>query len=226
MDHQERIVVFACNTIRSEVELAYQKTGCTYPIIWLESNLHNFPEKLRAEEQRILDTLDGYDRVLMAIGFCGNSVVGLKTHSFQLTIPRVDDCISLMLGSCANRAALAHERKSIFLTKGWLQNEANIWSEFEYTVRKYGNKKAMRILKEMYKHYAFLSLIDNGAYDVQEIRDTAEKIAEAFHLNLQVIPGTTSLLEQLLTGPWDERNFVTIPPHSVFTYANAALYFS
>ena len=81
-------------------------------------------------------------------------------------------------------------------------------------------------MKEMYKHYAFLSLIDNGAYDVQEIRDTAEQIADAFHLNLQVIPGTTSLLEQLLTGPWDERNFVTIPPHSVFTYANATLYFA
>jgi len=30
----------------------------------------------------------------------------------------------------------------------------------------------------------------------------------------------------LLTGPWDERNFVTIPPNSVFTYADAALHFT
>ena len=81
-------------------------------------------------------------------------------------------------------------------------------------------------MNEMYKHYEILALIDNGAYNVQEIRDTAEKIADAFRLNLQVIPGTTSLFEQLLTGPWDERNFVTIPPNSVFTYADATLHFT
>jgi len=216
------IHIVSCRTIEREVRKAMQETGLDCPVSWVESGLHNFPKKLNAALQEILDGIEA-DCVLLALGSCGNSLAGLKAGNYQMVYPRVDDCISMLLGSVEARRQ--YER-TYFLTKGWLQNEANIWSEFEYTVRKYGNKKALRIMKEMYKHYEILSLIDNGAYDVQEIRDTAEKIAEAFHLNLQVIPGTTSLLEQLLTGPWDERNFVTIPSHSVFTYANAALYFS
>lgn len=208
-----KTAVLACNTIRKELLLAEHRVSSGYEIIWLESNLHNFPDKLRVGMQKGLDSLDGYDRVLMAFGFCGNSVVTLETHSFELIIPRIDDCISMLIGSISKRAEFSEGHQSIYITEGWLRNESNIWSEYEYTVKKYGEKRAQFVINTIYSKYDLLSIVDTGAYEVDSIVDEAKKIAAKFNLNQNVIPGTTSLLEQLLTGPWDVDKFVTIPPH-------------
>jgi hypothetical protein len=203
--------VLACNTIRDELLLAERKVNSGCEIIWLESNLHNYPDKLRTEMQKGLDSLVGCDRVLMAFCFCGNSVVGLKTHSFELILPRIDDCISLLLGSIEKRAELSKGRQCFFLTKGWLEHESNIWSEYEYTVKKYGEESAQFVINAMFGNYDTLSLIDTGAYDVDSIMNKAAQMSQKFGLQLNSLQGTTTLLEQLLSGPWDESKFIIIP---------------
>jgi hypothetical protein len=209
-----KTAIFACNTIRDELLLAEQKVQSGYEIFWLESNLHNFPDKLRTQMQVQLDSLEGYDRVLMAFGFCGNSVLGLRTHSFEMILPRVDDCITLMIGSIEKRAKLSFGHHSIYLTKGWLEHEANIWSEYEYTAKKYGEKTAQYVIDVMYGNYDTLSLVDTGAYSISSVLERARRISEKFGLGQNIIPGTTLLIEQLLAGPWDTKVFLVIPPYS------------
>ena len=209
-----KTAILACYTIKSEVLLAMQRTQCMHDVYYVESNLHNFPDKLRVEIQSQLDKLDGYERVLLAFAFCGNSVAELKTHSFQLVLPRTDDCISLLIGSVTERARLAAGRHSIYLTKGWLENEANIWDEYLYTLNKHGEEKTRFVTEAMYGHYELLSLVDTGAYEVGSIMERANEISERFNLECLVIPGTTSYLEQLITGPYDEELFVVAPPGS------------
>ncbi|MDR0472265.1 MAG: DUF1638 domain-containing protein [Treponema sp.] len=208
-----KTAVLACNTIRDELLLAERRVTSGHEIFWLESNLHNYPAKLHAEMQKELDRLDGYDRVLMAFGFCGNSVADLESRSFELILPRIDDCISLMIGSISKRAKLSEGHQSIYVTEGWIRHESNIWKEYEYTIKKYGEKRAQFVINAMYGKYDMLSIIDTGAYQVDSIIDEAKRIADKFGLDQNVIPGTTSLLELLLTGPWDKDQFVTIPPH-------------
>jgi hypothetical protein len=218
-----KTAILACHTIKGEVLLALERAQCDHDLYWVESNLHNFPDKLRVEIQNQLDKLDGYQRVLLAFAFCGNSVADLKTHSFELIVPRTDDCISLLIGSIAERTRLAAGRHSIYLTKGWLDNEANVWDEYQYTLNKYGEEKTQFVMEAMYGHHDLLSLVDTGAYEVASIRERAEEIATILNLDCTVIPGTTSYLEQLLIGPYDDELFVKAEPYSMMSSSDLVL---
>jgi len=120
-------VILACNTIRDELEKIAAETNCPHNFVWVESGLHLVPDSLRRRLQEELDKIDGVSRVLLAFGFCGNAVVGLKSGGYQLVIPKVDDCITLLLGSKENKDSYSRQGGVYFLTKGWLEGEANIW---------------------------------------------------------------------------------------------------
>ena len=95
-------VLIACNTIRDELEKAARETEFRHPIVWIESGLHLFPASLRRRLQEELDRLHDVERVLLAFGFCGNSVIGLASRDYELIFPRVDDCITLLLGKISS----------------------------------------------------------------------------------------------------------------------------
>ncbi len=155
--------IVCCKTIYAELELAMAETGCDYPIILIESGLHNYPEKLRTRLQEALDHAEGYDRILLAFGTCGNSVAGLRTGKFELILPLVDDCITLLLGSSDIKRQ--YER-TYFLTKGWLDGEQNIWWEYQYAIKKYGEETGKSIYAAALNQYRNLGILDTGAYSI------------------------------------------------------------
>ena len=115
-----------CETIHDEYEAASSKCGFSYKTHWTESGLHNYPEKLRSILQQTLNCVTA-PKVLRCFYVCGNSVVGLETRDLEMVIPRVDDCISLFLGSLAKRMEISAAHASCFLTTGWLRGERNIY---------------------------------------------------------------------------------------------------
>jgi hypothetical protein len=151
------------------------------------------------------------DQVILGFGYCGNSLLGLKSDNFRIIFPRADDCITLMLGSTENRKKVSEEMSTYFLTKGWLVYERNIWAEYLDTVKRMGKEKADRIFALMLRHYKRLGIVDTGAYDLNDFLEKTEVIADELKLKHQVIPGTLTFLKKLLTGPWDE-NFIIINP--------------
>jgi hypothetical protein len=208
-------IILACNTIANELNLAVKETGSNHPVYWIESGLHNNPKVLKDHLQSELDKLSNVDCVLLAFGFCGNAVLGLKTGSFKLVIPRVDDCISLLVGSEENRRKIGIG--TYFLTKGWVDNERNVWEEYKQTVKKYGRERTDRIYKTLLNHYCHLGIIDTGAYDLNSFLPTSEAIAKDLDLEHVIIPGTMEYFNKLLTGPYD-NDFVVIGPQSEVTY--------
>ena len=98
-----KIAILACKTLRHEIEKACEKHNIDYPIHWIESGLHNYPEKLHKYIQDELDNMQDYDRVILTFGLCGNSLVGVESKNLELIMPKVDDCISLLLGSVDER---------------------------------------------------------------------------------------------------------------------------
>lgn len=199
--------VIACKTIETELGAAMAATGKDYPVLWLESGLHNDPQRLNARLREELGKLRG-GRALLAMGFCGNSVNGLRAEGFELVIPRADDCITLLLGGTERRARITRELAAYFLTEGWLRGEQNLWVEYRHTVKKYGEKRAKRISEVMYSHYRTLALVDTGAEPVGPLLESTRIIAETLGFAQEVIPGTLSWLEELLTGPWGEPRFI------------------
>lgn len=218
-------VIVACRTIAEELNAAVTETGCKYPILWIESSLHIEPDSLKKRLQEELDNISNVDQVLLAFGYCGNAILGLKSGNYQIIFPRVDDCITLLLGSCEKRKKISSEMGTYFLTKGWLDYEKNIWVEYQDTVKKYGKVKADRIYKIILQHYKRLGVIETNAFNTKEFLEKTQQIAEDLKLKQEVLPGTLTYIKKLLTGPWDE-DFVLINPNETITlqhiYDNAA----
>jgi len=209
--------VIACRTIEDELTALVQRTGCPHTLIWIEAGLHNDPVKLHNRLQQELDGCEGvYDTVLLCMGTCGNSVKDLNTGSFSLILPRVDDCITLLLGSMDTRR-IANSAGTYFMTEGWLRGERNIWKEYEYAIQKYGEKRGKRIFEVMFANYHHLKLVDTGCYDMIAAEKEARKMAVALNMEYGVLPGTLCYMEQLLTGPWPEERFIVVPPHGKLT---------
>jgi hypothetical protein len=185
---------------------------------WISSGLHNTPKKLTAVLEEELSACNGYSKVLLAMGFCGNVLTGLRVGDFTLIIPRVDDCISLLLGSCRNRLALTKDNGSYFLTAGWLRGERNIWLEYEYAMGKYGEKLGKEIFKAMFGHYKSLMLLNTGCYRLEKAEPQTRMIAEALNLEYKLIPADISYIHDLLCGPWGNDKFLALPPgHTILS---------
>lgn len=204
--------IISCKTIEPELNMAMEQVGCEYEVLWLESGLHNVPRKLNARLQELLDNCHDVDTVLLAMSFCGNSVVGLQTGNFRLRIPRSDDCVTLLMGSLKERM---NHKATYFLTEGWLAGERNLWREYEDCIWKYGEKRGKWIFSTMLGHYRNLALVDTGSFTGEELETQVREIADRLELQYVRISGTLDFLKQLLTGPWPEERFVEIPPHSM-----------
>jgi hypothetical protein len=209
-------VIVACKTLEAELRYAMEKTGINYTVEWIESGLHNTP-KLLTERLQVIFNGIASRRVLVAMGFCGNSVQGVTAGSFELIMPRADDCISILLGSVKARTDISVKHAAYFLTDGWLRGERNLWTEYLYTVDKYGEEEAESIAKMMFANYRTLGLLDSGAESIEQLIEKTKIIAETLGLEQAVFPATTTYLEELLTGPWDESRFLIKAPGETVT---------
>lgn len=205
-------IIIACKTMENELRAAMERVDCPYPVLWLEQGLHNWPDRLRREIQRLLDGCTDCDRVLLAMSLCGNAAAGLETRDFSLIIPRCDDCITLMLGSPERRREWPD---TYFLTRGWLESDLSLWAEYEKAVEKYGKKRGKRIFSTMLRHYQRLALVDTGGFDSDALFPTVTRMAQELELEPIRLDGTLDYLTALLTGPWPEEKFLTVPPHSL-----------
>ena len=208
-------VIFGCKTLENELLRAIDECGCAYEVKWVESGLHNVPKKLTSALQSALDSAPGCLRALMAFGYCGNALSGLRSEEKTLIIPRVDDCISLLLGSYSKKAALTKDNGTYFLTEGWLKGERNIWVEYLHAINKYGAELGSSIIDMMLEHHKTLGLLDTGCFDLSRIESEVRDIANTLKLNYKLIPATIEYLRRLLTGPWDNESFLVIPPHNM-----------
>ena len=223
-----KTIIIACRTLEDEMELAKKNTGKDYPVIYIESGLHERPKKLADAIREVFAEVDAEQqaaaskrgksakpqpvRVLMALGQCGNSMTGLTAGNFELIMPKVDDCLSLLIGSNKEKAALNLRDKAFFLTMGWLRGESTIMSQYKQSVEKYGEDTALAIMEMMYEHYETLGLIDTGAAPIDRLQKETKEMADLLGLKRKVYKGTISYIEELLTGPWPEDRFIIKAP--------------
>lgn len=207
-------IVVGCSTMKAEYAAISEKTGIERDAIWLESGLHNTPDILVKTLQDTLDSITGRARVLFIYGNCGNVVQGLRTGDFELIIPRIDDCISMLFGSQEKREAASEEYAAIYITEGWMDTGHNINDEYRYAREKFDDEMADRIFKMMYEHYRTMAFLDTGLYDIPALEDKVRDMTSLLGLEHKVLPATLSYVQELVAGPWPEERFVHVPPHA------------
>lgn len=217
-----KTIAIACNTLKDEILWAIKGLKCDYPVIWIESGQHNTPQKLNTGLQKQIDRISNVDNIILLFGSCGNSLYGLRSMQSKLIFPRVDDCISLFLGGNEGKKEWDKKGTSYYLTKGYLENESNIWTDYNHSLNKYGEEKTKKIMQTLLKNYQKLRIIDTGSYNVQELIPETENIASKLELEHEVIKGSLHILLKALQGDWDD-DFVILQPGESVDYSHLGL---
>jgi len=208
-----RQVMIACNTLKTEIEHVMKQHDIDRRVVWLESKLHNIPADLKSKLQDALDQVTDADVVLLGYGNCGNVVQGLVSRDYELIIPRLDDCISLVMGSQRRREQYSSEHHAMYFTDGWMDTGHNIIDEYNDAVDKYGEEDAQYVFDAMYVNYETCAYLDTGLYDVEELMNRTKDICDLIETKQLVEPATLSYVEQLVLGPWPDDLFVRVDPH-------------
>lgn len=206
--------------------------------VFLEQRLHDNPDSMRIKLQEEIDKVtDDYGAIILYYGLCSNGVVGLKSDKHEIIIPRVDDCISLFLGS---KQRYTEEFKknpgTYYLCKGWIEYgsdpyrgylvatdqedkipEGFLKDKYRYGKKKYPKDISRRIFSEIVKNYRKVLLIDND--DIEKVHlDYAKQMASFMSemLNQEVslvkVKGSRRLLKKLINGNWESDEILRIEP--------------
>lgn len=213
-------VLIVCRAMEPEMRKALEETGTDPAVLWMESGLHDQPQKLTtALQEKLREAERDYapDRVLLGYGFCGNALRGVTAGEFTMILPRVDDCITLFIGSRERKQQLEGGVGTFFMTEGWLNNDVSILKQREQLVADYGEEDGLDIFEMMYGHYSRIGLLNCHCGGFEEICARSRALAEAIGFEHCVFDASIDYVKQLLTGPWPEDRFIVKAPHEEIT---------
>ncbi len=204
--------LIACEVFKDEFEATSPpELGRTY----LPQGLHRTPGKMPGAIQEVLDRVGPeVEAILLGYGLCSNGVVGVASRTASLIMPKVHDCIALLLGSRERyEAEVAACPGTYYITPGWASYGTTSLSCYknEY-LPKYGEEDARYIARELLKNYTRVAVINHGAGDMAAARAHANEFAEVFGLSYAEVRGSLEYVRRLVTGPWDNDDFVIVRP--------------
>lgn len=227
----KRPLLVSCQVFEREIEDCLSRSEIVVDVYYLPLGIHgDTSENARAAIQAEIDRADAevHNVVLVAYGLCNYGVRGLVAGELSLVIPRHYDCISLLLGSRARYVQLLNEQPSTyFKTPGWVDAAADgsiaplgsvasrlgIGQDLETLVAKYGEDNGQYLYEtlshRMYSRHLYVSSCISGESEVLcRCRQQAWKAG----CPLEIAEGSTRCLESLLLGPWEEQDFLIVPP--------------
>ena len=194
-DGQKKKII-ACKTLEEEI-LAYKPSDIE--AMFIESGYHRYPDQLRELLQNYIDTIDDADVLILGYGLCSNGVSDLDSKDKILVIPRFHDCIGILLGSRKRYdEEFKKEPGTYYLSKGWIDELREPYSEYKEYVDKYGEEMAKWSIEMQYKNYKRLVFIssENLGYQ-QEYEDYAKKVADFLGVKFEVMREKSTVFENL-----------------------------
>lgn len=106
--------VISCAIFKPYIEyLSFNKEQ--YVFKYLDIHQHDQPQKLSKLIQTEINNAIGYDNIIILYGMCGGTLLSLEAVDIPLTLIKVHDCMSILLGSKERYKQLMAKTKSI----GW-----------------------------------------------------------------------------------------------------------
>lgn len=238
-----RIKVLACETLFREIYLAAAQSEHVCDIKFLPRDYHDDLELMHrilqeeidlTNQDRSCEPVKGircsvclnskYDAVVLAMGICGYTTVGLKATAAPLIIPRVHDCFGLLLGG--NQRYLAEEKETVFYHQGAVERlgvnrvdsvprRLGLGRTLDEYIRDYGEENGAYIF-EIEHNFAKRNKRAVFLYheDFQESSDAAfdevEKYAGQMGWAVDAVKIDMSLFYKLLNGSWNSEDFIII----------------
>ena len=218
MDHMQPAaldgtVIIACGVLRAELKAAAQGSGVQ--IHFLDQGLHETPKKMTALIQETLELVGASaKRVVLAYGLCSGGIKGVRAGLQELVVPRCHDCMALFLGSLeAYREAFRSRPGTYYLTPGWVAaNVDPLGIIRDHYAPKHGIETATWVMEEQLKHYTHIALINTGVGDIEHLRAKTRENCAVLNKEYLEIIGSPDYFKRLVYGPYEEKDFMIIPP--------------
>ncbi|MGD9146974.1 MAG: DUF1638 domain-containing protein [Anaerolineae bacterium] len=219
------VIVLACQVLQDLLTRLLPE-GLAQEVTYMDYGLHRVPGNMTGTLQEAIDGIQTPSLVVLGYGLCGNGLRGLKAGQHTLLVPRVDDCIALLLGSYRT---YIREFEAVpgtyYLSKGWLESGSHPLKEYQEYVPKYGAEEAMWIMDQQYQHYERLVLVAHDQSDLEAYRPQALEVArfcERWGMRYEERLGSDQYVRRLVqvTTELDVResirladgDFLVIPP--------------
>lgn len=196
------VVMVACKVLQSILEQLLPEERMGYRAVFMDYGLHRVPANMTRELQDTIDGIEDPSLVVLGYGLCGNGLNGIMAGNHTLLIPKVDDCIAILLGSrrIYNREFTAVPG-TYYLSKGWLESGSHPLKEYEEYAQKYGEKEAAWIMDQQYKNYERLVLVAHSQSDLEKYRPQALEVAhycEQWNMRYEEILGSDRYVRRLI----------------------------
>ncbi len=210
-----KTVVIACKVLE---DLFQHHLGDT-EAVFLEYGLHRVPQKLAPAIQEHVDRVPPGTVIILGYGLCGNGLVGLKAGEHTLVVPRVDDCISMLLGSYQRyQEETSRQPGTYYLSKGWLEGGTDPLKEYEGYLQKHDPETARWLIDTQFGHYSRLLFVGTQEADFARYGPYARRVATLCGLEYQECTGADTLVRRRLAQaarPRPGPDFVVVPPGGV-----------
>ncbi|KXS40424.1 MULTISPECIES: DUF1638 domain-containing protein [unclassified Candidatus Frackibacter] len=204
--------IIACQTIQDEILSILPNNVETK---FLKYALHRQPGRLKEKLQEAINETRNHNTILLGYGLCSNSIAGLHSKDKTLVIPRVHDCISILLGSREEyNKKFRQSPGTIYLSKGWIDHGGDPYANYQDYAEQYDEETAQWIIEEEYKNYEQLVFINTEVGDLSKYKDYSRKVANYLDLNYKEVNGSLRMVEKLLNQDWDQ-DFITVPPEQM-----------
>ncbi len=209
-------IILSCSSLEDYVDAAQKKQNTNYPIVYLDRKYHMEPqvmkEKIMEAEKELPDM---FDTVLVAMGFCGGSWDQV-TFSRKTVIPRVDDCISLLLQKTDTYISNLKEPGHMYMVE-IDPDDFDMEKILTDIPELYQGFDSQELYHMFFDNYRYLDIVDTGLNDCysEEYAMKAQKNADLMNVAVNYVEGSNHLLEKLVSGQWDEQFLVAEPGHLI-----------
>ena len=230
MAEQKRLQFIACKVIQKEAYYCAARSKNIVDVILMQQGLHNEPDKLRIEVQKVLRQdcdIQGrkYDASLLGYGLCSNGIAGLSAK-IPIVVPRGHDCITLLLGSKERYKEYFDSHRGIYwYSPGWIEaGEQPSKERYDRLIKeyeeKYGKDNAQYLMEteqQWLKEYSWATYVDWGFADFDEGKKYTKECADFLGWNYDELKGDSALMQRMVDGDWDEREFLVVKPGQKIT---------
>ena len=186
--------VLACESVVVYVQAAQRRLGTDYPVFVLHYTDTDDPGRMKLQIVQAAEKMPkDIDTVLVAMGFCGGSWNQVEA-SRRLVIPRVDDCVSMLLNVEEGHSTNPKEMGHLYIT------EQEPDSSGKRLCQQCPRWKVDACYPKWFANHSQMDIVDTGVFDchTEDYVEKAQKCADDLHCNLDYVSGSNALLEKLI----------------------------
>ena len=162
--NMNKTVILTCTSLKDYVELTQKKLNTDFPVIYLSRLYHRDPAEMR---EHVISALEGLDpeveTVLVSMGFCGGSWDKVKVPC-RVVIPRVDDCISLLLQTTDEPVSNLKKQDHLYV-KDKDPGKENFKSIFDHLTKDIDEDTKKRYHEDWMRYYREIDIIETEVND-------------------------------------------------------------